>query len=378
MVAGKVSYRLIPYGAQERKALEGWLEEKAREGLIFEEISFGLAKFRRGDPSDIRFLVVPVPTRKLTAAADMRSVYRENGWSYVTYYALGVDIYKGEAQKARAIPVEREQEAQWIKRGWRREGYFLLFLLLLAGGLGGHDLFCYLQRPSKIIEQPLSNLLIWPVLIAVIVVAGLILLGQLLRMRRLEARGELRDQSVHTPQKAKAGRIKTRISVAVAIVVIVGVPFLPLGDRSSVEGLSLEDAKEVPFLLWSEIDPVGGSADGFVQIYRHAFLAPTVLRLAQWKNTEEGTEKPYDATYYELRSEALADRLAREFSRTLVRPSKTEKDGMLTVYGKGAEGEETLVIRYQARVLWVLYQGEEVLYPLIHRYEEKLLSGVKT
>lgn len=34
--------------------------------------------------------------------------------------------------------------------------------------------------------------------------------------------------------------------------------------------------------------------------------------------------------------------------------------------------------RYQARVLWVLYQGEEVLYPLLHRYEEKLLSGVKT
>lgn len=144
-MANKVTYRVIPYGAHEMHALEGWLEEKAHEGLIFEEISFGLAKFRRGEPMQLRFLVVPVPKRKLRIMADGRPFYQEKGWSYVTYYTLGVDIYKAEEKETKAIDADKEQEAQWIKRGWRRELWFLLVFFLLGAGISGYDLFHYAQ-----------------------------------------------------------------------------------------------------------------------------------------------------------------------------------------------------------------------------------------
>lgn len=177
------------------------------------------------------------------------------------------------------------------------------------------------------------------------------------------------------------GRIRKRIGVVVSIMVIVGgalLPLTPVGNHGPTAALALEDAGDSPFLLWNEIDPEAEQAGGFIQIYRDAALAPTILRLNQWNTREEGwTDRSYAATYYELRSSALADRLAREFTQKLPHPLVTEKDGVLTAYGRGDKKEQTVIVCYQTRVLHVVYHGDQDLYPFLPRYEENVLTVKK-
>ena len=46
----KYTFRLVPCSIYENEIMESWLEELALQGLVLEDISFGIAMFRKEAP----------------------------------------------------------------------------------------------------------------------------------------------------------------------------------------------------------------------------------------------------------------------------------------------------------------------------------------
>lgn len=69
---------------------EGWLEEMARKGLLFERMSYWGVVFRRGKPADLRYRLEP--TGRLWTR-ESKDYCRELGWDYLGQAGQYFELY---------------------------------------------------------------------------------------------------------------------------------------------------------------------------------------------------------------------------------------------------------------------------------------------
>ena len=108
---------------------EGWLEEIARKGLLFERMSYWGVVFRRGKPADLRYRLEP--TGRLWTR-ESKDYCRELGWDYLGQAGQYFELYANpdpEAPELHSDPVVQSYALDLLGK-WLR--WHLVLTLLLA------------------------------------------------------------------------------------------------------------------------------------------------------------------------------------------------------------------------------------------------------
>ena len=116
---------------------EGWLEEMARKGLLFERMSYWGVVFRRGEPAAIRYRLEPAGRLWTRESKDY---CRELGWNYLGQAGQHFELYANpdpEAPELHTDPVVQSYALDLLGKRlrWYLGGLAALTLLLLAAVL---------------------------------------------------------------------------------------------------------------------------------------------------------------------------------------------------------------------------------------------------
>lgn len=137
---------------------EGWLEEMARKGLLFEQMSYWGLVFRRGEPAAIRYRLEPAGRLWTRESKDY---CRETGWDYLGQAGQHFELYANpdpEAPELHTDPVVQSYALDLLGKRlrWYLGGLAALTLLLLAAVL-----FPVLTRQAEIANFPNLCLLVF-------------------------------------------------------------------------------------------------------------------------------------------------------------------------------------------------------------------------
>lgn len=80
----KHCYKRSSFDFYDAVALECWLSDLAKQGLIFEGTTLAWFRFNKGEPLDIRYRVEPTIDENNHPSEEMLSAYKEAGWDFVT------------------------------------------------------------------------------------------------------------------------------------------------------------------------------------------------------------------------------------------------------------------------------------------------------
>lgn len=116
---------------------EGWLEEMARKGLLFERMSYWGVVFRRGEPANLRYRLEPAGRLWTRESKDY---CRELGWDYLGQAGQHFELYANpdpEAPELHSDPVVQSYALDLLGKRlrWYLGGFAVLTLLLLAAVL---------------------------------------------------------------------------------------------------------------------------------------------------------------------------------------------------------------------------------------------------
>lgn len=141
---------------------EGWLEEMARKGLLFERMSYWGVVFRRGEPADLRYRLEPAGRLWTRESKDY---CRELGWDYLGQAGQYFELYANpdpEAPELHSDPVVQSYALDLLARRlrWYLGGFAVLTLLLLAAVL-----FPVLTRQAEIANFPNLCLLVFDLVV---------------------------------------------------------------------------------------------------------------------------------------------------------------------------------------------------------------------
>lgn len=137
---------------------EGWLEEMARKGLLFERMSYWGVVFRRGEPAAIRYRLEPAGRLWTRESKDY---CKELGWDYLGQAGQHFELYANpdpEAPELHTDPVVQSYALDLLGKRlrWFLGGLAALTLLLLAAVL-----FPVLTRQEEIFNFPNLCLLVF-------------------------------------------------------------------------------------------------------------------------------------------------------------------------------------------------------------------------
>lgn len=209
--------KIIPYEPYEVGALEGWLDEMTRKGLILTEIGLGVAyaKFRKGKPGTTRFRVHVLDRRKDHSQSERISFYEESGWSFVSYYGNYTEIYKTEGGEVIELHTDPETQLCAIQRRLREA--WLSFGIMVA---------CWIYLIIRDVNRPhiseINSFLSgeWiglPAILGLFVILGFVTYIVLMHFMLLYAMHQqkkrdrqIRDWTYHTPRRA---RFRVRMKV---------------------------------------------------------------------------------------------------------------------------------------------------------------------
>lgn len=136
---------------------EGWLEEMARKGLLFERMSYWGVVFRRGEPADLRYRLEPAGRLWTRESKDY---CRELGWDYLGQAGQYFELYANpdpEAPELNSDPVVQSYALDLLSK-WLR--WYLVLTLLLAAAL-----FIVLTQQAEISIFPNLCLLVFDLVV---------------------------------------------------------------------------------------------------------------------------------------------------------------------------------------------------------------------
>ena len=128
---------------------EGWLEEMARKGLLFERMSYWGVVFRRGEPAAIRYRLEPAGRLWTRESKDY---CRELGWNYLGQAGQHFELYANPDPEAPELHTDPVVQSYALDLLGKRLRWYL-------GGLAA--LFPVLTRQAEIANFPNLCLLVF-------------------------------------------------------------------------------------------------------------------------------------------------------------------------------------------------------------------------
>lgn len=363
--------KVIPYSYEETDAIEAWLEELAREGLVLERDGcFGLV-FRRSEPTHLRYRMESIPGANLERKKRRREQLAEQGWQYVTILP-GTTVYKHEDLSQSELPQQEEMtQKQKFVSGIYQVGSLVFILLayivlILLTFLGKSTLDLVTKD-----FYDFSSFFILTLLLILAAVAGRYHKHQ---VNKRKADDSFLKRSYHTKERARRGsRCMLALTCFTILVPIMNTVFdvssrnqwefiptlqyqyvLPVPQLSELVALENETRKATGLAELTE----GRSLSQDEIIENHYFLMPRQLMLYQSK----GRSIYYRPFYYELRSEDLAKKVLEDLVKEYPYEALPIGQGVQAHYYHATNEEnwpsQALLIGYENKIIQVSYKGE--------------------
>lgn len=309
MAEEKQLWKDYPGSYYDVKGLEKWLTQMAAKGIRLEK-QMEAAKslqFCQGDPADVRFLLIPdVKKKDKRTYEELRDLYAEQGWTFICRISGQVIIYETEdlwAVKPAVGLTEEDYRRKW--RGLWANMISWIVLVILAVGLVAW----------RLLEESVTyydRITVWPwvFLLSTLLPMAMIFLD-VLEIYDLYAWWKHYRQHEEVPRWRAASTLRwTRtVSSWVMLGVTLLVPFLELVmEDTDRRVLDLETA-EVPLVTLEVVD--GKYTPDYASMHEKShLLVPDEVGV--YTSLEAGGGKWYymEFTYYRLRSETMAYRLA--------------------------------------------------------------------
>jgi hypothetical protein len=143
MAVIKTYRKLIPVSTYDIAGVESWLSDMAGKGFFLYDLGAFLARFTKGDPKVVRYRLEPAGKDPGYPNLDLKFLYEENGWRFVSPYKELFHVFMTEDAAAPELHTDPLVQSATLKK----MDHQLLFLSL-----------AYLVLPALLIL--LSQLLI--------------------------------------------------------------------------------------------------------------------------------------------------------------------------------------------------------------------------
>lgn len=329
-------YRLPPCFSWEVEAMEGWLEQMARDGWLLTRRSdlWGRLAFHRGGPAAYR--LIPAEKRgdeepNLMLKEDLQKL----GWDYVQKWE-GFFIFRSQSPVLREPCSDPSQLASALERAKGRHG---LSLLAGLGVLVFLALAWLIDGPTRFILVFLPLRLNWlaPVILVLLILC--LFLPPVLGLRNLSAlqkklrSGAALNRRRDWPRCARRVRLMKAVSGAVLLLAIGFSAYLNFGKALDQYPLKAFPG-EPPFATLEELAPEGEEAalshftDGYFKQGRGLFIPQVIcwwdVGFADYADGTQVTPGIMDIEYIEAPSPRLALAMARDLTRSYA--SNTQPD----------------------------------------------------
>ena len=252
---------LMPDVTLDTGAMEAWLEDMYVQGWRLEKCGGRFAKFRRGEPAQVRCRMMPVPNETYETRQEREALYADLGWEYVTNRMDQFYIYVCRDPHAPELETD-PVAAAWVRdRKLRKERRSLILSWLALAVLLA---FVFYRITSS--ETPVETLIrsvgiSVPLSVAMLLWAIWETVNTLRRIRQLR-----RQMAAGLPRSHTGNWRRERRRAGLALgalllmdLLVVGYPFLRLGT-SWGEGLD-ELTHPVPCLMGWQLDESLTEAD---------------------------------------------------------------------------------------------------------------------
>lgn len=420
----KVRFR-IPEDFYLPEKAEGWLEEKAAEGLFLQSLGRHRAVFIKGEPEETEYMLAPMDPDDGKGPAEQGAEYKKFGWEYVTQLRRMVLVLRGsrgQCERIQELKGESIYEKLLRKLKGSAWGLFTPFLfwvawLVVSGCLLGYGLLFLAVRGYC-----------WVIFLGM-GLCGLFQVGswrearlvqRLLKEMEIRFRKELRGGREAGAQE-KAGERKstadiwyrvmlTIFSVCTIFGLLGGTNAAVCRKKTVLTGNAADyenngwkegDFRTASFLkkhpAWETLSPAllplsqiqnkedleyreytyNGKKQYSYALIKGSFLAPVqaeVMQYGSWQEEGKSRESSLKLEYYQTRSPQLAGSFLKELGRYYMSwykgwvPKKVESgyfDELIIHDG----GLHYLFARKGSQVIFAYYIGDEMLSDHLPEFE---------
>ena len=355
---------LLPYDACEIDAIEGWLDEQARDGWRLESVDGMHFYFTRPDDATLTRYRIDILPKKVPDLAERRATFDDLGWEYIATLFDNLDIYAATRPDAVEINTDEELLRQTVKSYYRRRNlktYGILLLVLLAIYLLRYLLFGEFT-PFYTYLLSSRGYIVWLVpLWALAFIIGLVLDS---RIYKGVSNRMLLHREFHTPQRATVRKV-VRYTVWIMLLVAV-----LLNGHSNLAAKDIEHPtfphEDYPFPTLADISPQEDNGYKYAlqeqtfPLSRYGWLS-TSLTFAQQQAAGD-IQWVYALDYHDTKWRWLAKGYANELLRQQDDAEAVTVEGYESAHYWQDSGEEHLLLwDGEKRVVEVTYSGEASL-----------------
>ena len=359
--------RYMPASIYDVSAVETWLSDLAKRGLLLDYMGETYGGFIRAEPRDCLYRLEPQALREYKPAGEKLEAYEAAGWEFVCA-SSGDDFFiyrstRDNPEELHTDPVVQGYGYEWLAKRFQRK--ILLWLILVAVGLGvwplllraGHTSFLqiWVEMDPNVIN------LMW---LLVVLLWGLWeLLNDTLAFYRLLR--TLRSGIPLTHRRKYGFRRRVRWAYLVIGVLYIVCLFIVL-LTGYFDASSAGSSEPIPYVSLTQLgDSDEKPLPAFITEYGPSLLETAGYEVGQgaWTGKYEGffSSPNYywtaETSFYRLRSDSLAWFLAHDLVRTGIGGSGAKAETLETdvfdaaYYARDGEGVQHLVLRRGQDVL---------------------------
>ena len=355
---------LLPYDACEIDAIEGWLDEQARDGWRLESVDGMHFYFTRPDDATLTRYRIDILPKKVPDLAERRATFDDLGWEYIATLFDTLDIYAAARPDAVEINTDEELLRQTVKSYYRRryiKGNTILLLVLLGIVLLRYLLFGEFTPLFTLLVSSDGHLFWLVPLWALVFIIGLVLDS---RIYKGVSNRMLLHREFHTPQRATVRKV---VRYTVWIMLLAATIINTTQNSSSRERHHLPFPHEdYPFPTLADISSEEGANREYAlreQRYSLSDFGWLSTTISQEEAEAAGDiEWVYILEYHDTKWRWLAKGYANELLRQQDDAEAVTVEGYETAHYWVDNGEEHLLLwDGEKRVVEVTYSGEASL-----------------
>ena len=378
----KIVRRLNPFSSYEIEYLESWLTDMAKHGLILDNITLCFASFAQGEPKNRRYRILPKAFGSVSK--EEKDFYSQQQWNFDFSFS-GLNVFYTDNEDAEELFTDAASFKSYTKK---YAAFTILFLLAIPyiyyrwviGEFNDFQTF----MPS--LHRIQENGLLLTILLASLVVLALfyvirMVVGSILLMVKIKKNIKLS----HDKPYKKAYKLYKLITV-LTLVALIGVPIGMIVSHNYL-GTTISFEETISYhgthpVMLKEIDEKHASV---IQQYLNKHEMPENMDysidnywdglfkriVSEDARIDEGEQNgvTYIATYYNARSEGIAERYLIEDipyhidEDVTMDDIKIKCDGIdyAGYYSSTRDSFQYLFVLNGTQLETVVYQGEKNL-----------------
>lgn len=314
----KYTRKLMPFISCDIPAIEKWLSDMARQGLVYDGSGTITVRFAHSQPVERRYRLEYADVTGRQIKDEKREMYEESGWTVMDDIMSGFVVLYSDDPEA-PEPYDAWETIQPLEKIRKRQLTIgILFIALLFSTVKIGPLITSLSHSDRGILLCLLEDGTWCYI--VLVLLAVLLLGEgifrIIRARRLKKYIEALKAEESTPKLTRKNAIGTLLIVLTAPLIVIWAIQLVFFRPGVTTYYMADPAETYPFPVLAQINEEEGKQ--LAQLQDHGapassrdssdLLAPTMTAYS----TEFYPDFSYRVQYYEMRNEKLAQRLYKE------------------------------------------------------------------